>query len=102
MSNTSFFHSIIRFIKRAYNYLSNLLSKSFLKDLLKQKKEYLKNTTFVEEEQKVTKNNSIETDPVKVPKQQSLTYVYISRIGDKHTITEFRENLKKHSNNKIV
>lgn len=36
------------------------------------------------------------------PKQTSLTHVYISRTGDKQTIAEFRESLKKYPNNEIV
>lgn len=102
MSNTSFFHSVVRFVKE-YNYSDSLFSKSFLEYISRHYKDcFVNKSIVVSQEQKSAKNSYIEVGQVTISEQQSLTHVYISRTGDKQTITEFRESLKKYPNNEIV
>ncbi|MBB1149002.1 hypothetical protein H4K35_02465 [Myroides sp. NP-2] len=102
MPNTSFIHSVVRFVKE-HNYSDSLFSKSFLEYISRHYKDcFINKSIVVSQEQKMAKNKSIEVGQVTVSERQSLTHVYISRTGDKQTITEFRESLKKYPNNEIV
>ena len=55
---------------------------------------FVNKSIVVSQEQKTAKNKSIEVGQVTVSERRSLTHVYLSRAGDKQTITEFIEILK--------
>lgn len=102
MSYTNLFNFVVRFV-RDYNYSDNVFSKSFLEYISRHYKDcFVNKSIVVSQEQKSAKNSYIEVGQVTISEQQSLTHVYISRTGDKQTITEFRESLKKYPNNEIV